>query len=103
MINQVPFIWSEWQPLAAEEYNEQERKWEGDEAKRMRRLERGQGRVGDTRAKPKLCKRMHEDDHWCFLNLAACLKVILARSVQLVDLERAQALLHTFLLGFLEV
>lgn len=46
---------------------------------------------------------MHKDDPKVFLNLAAALKMLFARSILVGDLERAKGLLENFLYGFLQV
>ena len=48
-------------------------------------------------------RRMHPNDAHNFLNLAAALKILLARSIEIKDLPEAQELLQAFLDGFLEV
>lgn len=50
---------------------------------------------------PKL--RMHPDDADNFLKLAAALKIILGRSIQLTDIPRAENLLREYLIGYLSV
>ena len=46
---------------------------------------------------------MPPDDDENFLKLAACLKIILARSIWYPDLPRARTLMREFLHGFLLV
>lgn len=52
-------------------------------------------------AQPKV--RMHPDDANNFLKLAAALKILLARTVRLEDLGRAENLLREYLEGYLVV
>lgn len=46
---------------------------------------------------------MHNQDANNFLSLAAAMKILLARTVDVADLPRARQLLQNYLDGFLEV
>ncbi len=80
-------------------------KWRKDEAKRLKRIEKGKRKADGTaeEPKPEPTRRMDRRDADNFLKLAAALKILLARSIALSELDRAQELLQGFLDGFHEV
>ncbi len=79
--------------------------WRKSEQKRLKRIENGKrkadGCTEEPSPKPK--RRMDPRDADNFLNLAAALKILLARSIDISELSRAQKLLQTFLDGFMTV
>ncbi len=79
--------------------------WRKEEAKRLNRIEKGKrkadGKMEPPRPEPT--RRMDPRDADNFLKLAAALKILLARSIALSELDRAQELLQGFLDGFHEV
>ncbi|OCB84875.1 hypothetical protein A7U60_g8097 [Sanghuangporus baumii] len=80
----IPFIWSEWQPVAAKEHEAALKKW------------RQKGRQTDL--EPKI--RMHENELSNFLKLTASLKILLGCSVCEVDIECAKTHLLEYLQGY---
>lgn len=103
---QIPLIWEEWGQAAEEEYVRKLEQWEIKEARRVKRVSRGKRLADGSTEKPAprpAKPRMHSADADNFLSLAAALKILLARSIELEELPRAQELLQTYLLGFLKV
>ena len=81
------------------------KKWEKDEAKRRKRANNGKRANGDTEEKPKekpKC-RMHDGDADNFLNLAAAMKILLARTITKSELPRARELLTDYWWRFVKV
>ena len=99
-------IWDEWSKAAEDEYARKLKQWEINEARRVKRIQRGKRLADGSTEKPapKPTKpRMQPADADNFLSLAATLKVLLARSVDIDELPRAQELLQNYLRGFLKV
>ncbi|KAH9914437.1 hypothetical protein B0H21DRAFT_703670, partial [Amylocystis lapponica] len=101
---QIPLIWNEWQPLAAQAHEKKMENWKKNEKARLKRISMGKRRAddGNEPAAPKPKPRMHAQDADNFLLLASALKIILARSIDKADLPRARQLLQDYLLGFLK-
>jgi hypothetical protein len=88
-------------------------KWQKDERERLNRIDKGTTRTGDDKAAPEPVyddtvplepeARMHPDDADNFLKLATALKIILARTIYIPDLDHAKTLLHEYLVTFLKV
>ncbi len=100
----IPLIWEEWSEAAEAEYHKKTKLWQKEEAKRLKRIEKGKRKADGTEEtpRPKPRRRMHLRDADNFLSLAAALKILLARSIEIADLDRAQELLQDFLDGFME-
>ncbi|PSR70650.1 hypothetical protein PHLCEN_2v13455 [Hermanssonia centrifuga] len=100
----IPLIWEEWSEAAEAEYHKKTKLWQKEEAKRLKRIEKGKRKADGTEEtpRPKPRRRMHPRDADNFLSLAAALKILLARSIEIADLDRAQELLQDFLDGFME-
>ena len=89
-------IWEQFGKTAEAEYQKKLQKWEVNEEKRRRKKPNDEPSV-----KPE--RRMYPEDADTFLALAASLKVILARSIDVADLPQAQVNLQKFLHNFLQV
>lgn len=97
----TPLIWEEWGEAAEERHKRAEKRWKTAEQKRKK-----DGLVDadkKTQPKPKPKVRMHPRDADNFLNLAAAMKILLARSIDRADLPRARELLTEYLSGLQEV
>ncbi|KAF7293363.1 alcohol dehydrogenase [Mycena kentingensis (nom. inval.)] len=78
-----------------------QRNWEKHEKARLRRIASGKRKKGDSTPKPPPKPiRMLKDDVDIFLKLATFCKIILAGTVDLAALPRAQHLLEEYLEGF---
>ncbi|GBE84638.1 hypothetical protein SCP_0606170 [Sparassis crispa] len=101
----VPLIWDEWQPSAEATYEKRMKKWQADDTARLRCISKGKRRADGTKEPraPKPERRMHPEDADNFLSLAAALKVIMGRSVNVTELPRACKLLQDYLINFLKV
>jgi len=88
-------------------------KWQKDEREWLNRIDKGTTRTGNDKAAPEPVydntvplepeARMHPDDANNFLKLATVLKIILACTIYIPDLDRAKTLLHEYLVTFLKV
>lgn len=101
----IPLLWNEWQPVAQQDYEKKLKTWNTNEEKRTRRVTKGKPKQdgSDKNPAPLPEIRMHADDADNFLKLAAALKIILARSISLNELDRAEALLKSYLEGYYRV
>ncbi|KAF7372541.1 alcohol dehydrogenase [Mycena venus] len=81
----LPHIWAEWYPVA-------------------KRIKNGNATATDRKGEtaPPKPIRMFENDPDLFLKLAACCKILLAGTIDIKSLPRAQQLLEEYLAGFLE-
>ena len=98
-------VWDEWYPVAVADHLKKTENWDKKETARLKRNAKGKGKRGkddEPIAKPAPL-RMHADDADIFLKLSAALKILMARSIKISDLPRAQELLQGYLLGFLRV
>lgn len=94
-------IWDEWEPVAATEHGKKLQIWEKKEQARLNRIAKKKSRAGDSEPIPKPDgPRMAENDADTFLSLAAAMKILLARSIDLSELPRARMLLQDHLDGF---
>ncbi|KAL5512094.1 hypothetical protein ACEPAG_3615 [Sanghuangporus baumii] len=82
----IPFVWSEWQPVAAKDHEAALKRWR---------------KKPGSDPEPRI--RMHEDEPANFLKLAATLKILLGRSIRDVDIERAKKNLLEYLQGYLKL
>ncbi|OCB85355.1 hypothetical protein A7U60_g7664 [Sanghuangporus baumii] len=73
----LPFVWSEWQPVAEKDHEMTHRRWR---------------RGPMTEPEPKI--RMHEDEPANFLKLAAALKILLGRSIRQLHPEDVKPNFH---------
>ncbi|KAJ7747444.1 hypothetical protein DFH07DRAFT_747766 [Mycena maculata] len=100
----LPHLWAEWFPLAAADHEKAKKRWKTKEAKRLERIAEGTESATDRKgpaANPKPI-RMLENDPDLLLKLASCCKILLAGTIDLQALPRAQQLLEDYLAGFLK-
>jgi hypothetical protein len=103
---QIPMVWDEWYPVAVADHLKKTENWDKNEQARLRRVAKGKQKAGGKDGKPvpkPAPMRMHADNADVFLKLSAALKIVMARSIDVADLPRAQQLLQDYLLGFLRV
>ncbi|EMD32048.1 hypothetical protein CERSUDRAFT_77644 [Gelatoporia subvermispora B] len=84
----IPLVWEDWCDVSERDYQKKLRAWEAKHADHP------------NPENPKPERRMHPQDADNFLSLAAALKTILARSIELADLPRAHQLLQDYLHAF---
>ncbi|PSR72636.1 hypothetical protein PHLCEN_2v11495, partial [Hermanssonia centrifuga] len=80
----ISIIWKEWLPAAKKQHQAKLDKWKS--------------KKGEKPEEPK--RRMHPDDGNNFLNLAAAMKIILARTIAINDIPLAKLRLQNYLRGF---
>ncbi|KAF7359564.1 alcohol dehydrogenase [Mycena venus] len=92
----IPLIWEEWYPIAEADYAKSLENWEKKEKSRKKRITTGTDTAADQDGPAREPKpiRMCKNDPDLLLKLAAALKIILGRSVDLASLPRAQQLLE---------
>ncbi|KAJ7470860.1 hypothetical protein FB451DRAFT_1472522 [Mycena latifolia] len=100
----IPHIWDEWYPVAAADHERAELSWRKKETSRLNRVARGTDKSTDHEPLP-LPKpiRVHENDPDLLLKFSACMKILLAGTIDVQALPRAQQLLEDYLAGFLEI
>ncbi|GJE84480.1 hypothetical protein PsYK624_005560 [Phanerochaete sordida] len=99
----IPFIWEEWAEVADTEHQRKLATWEKNERARQRRNKaRAEGDDPEPK-QPKPTPRMQSQDADNFLSLAAAMKILLARTIDVKDLPRARELLQDYLDGFLKM
>ena len=96
-------VWDEWLPSAIADHAKQLTKWEKDEKTRIRKVASGKATENDKKPKPKPKMQMLAEDADNLLKLSAALKIIMARTIDEAELERAKNLLYDYLVTFLKV
>ncbi|OCH83767.1 hypothetical protein OBBRIDRAFT_742729 [Obba rivulosa] len=100
----IPLIWEEWGPASDKEYQEQLKKLKPSASTQSSsRSQHGKLNKKSKTSQDQPQPRMHPQDADNFLTLAAALKIILARTIDVSELERAQDLLQAYLLKYREV
>ncbi len=94
---EIPMVWEEWIQAAEKEYKTKLKNWK----KKMQNYLASANRSDNPPPKPK--RRMYPKDDDNFLCLAASMKILLARTINIEELPRAQTLLQDYLDGFHEV
>lgn len=102
---QLPHVWNEWEPIAAADHEKAKMRWKNKEAARLQRIADGTESATDRKGPPPQPKpsRMFKNDPDLLLKLAACCKILLAGTIDLQALPRAQQLLEDYLAGFFKV
>ncbi|KAJ7434858.1 hypothetical protein FB451DRAFT_1466078 [Mycena latifolia] len=99
----IPHIWDEWYPVAAADHEKAELSWRKKETSRLNRVARGTDKSTDHEPLPPPKPiRMHENDPDLLSKFSACMKILLAGTIDVQALPRAQQLLEDYLAGFLE-
>ncbi|KAI0790156.1 hypothetical protein BC629DRAFT_1593292 [Irpex lacteus] len=93
----IPLIWDQFGEAAEADYQRKLAKWNEDQAQPKDK------RKPSDSDKEKPTRTMHGEDSDSFLSLAASLKVILARSIDHIDLPSARENLQQFLDNFKRV
>ncbi|KAJ7844237.1 hypothetical protein B0H14DRAFT_2777033 [Mycena olivaceomarginata] len=100
----LPHIWAEWYPIAVADHERSTIARDKKERARKKRIQKGTASATDLKGPIADVKpvRMLENDPDLFLKFAACCKILLAGTIDLHALPRAQQLLEEYLEGFLK-
>lgn len=106
--SQLPFVWNEWLPDSIKTLEKQVVKWTKEEERRVRRVAAAEAKgqqpaTSDCTPKDKPVPRMIPREPDNFLKLSAVLKIVLAQTVNISQLDRAKELLYDYLETFLKV
>ncbi|KAJ7712854.1 hypothetical protein B0H16DRAFT_1811810 [Mycena metata] len=99
----LPHIWTEWFPVAEADHDKAMKRWEAKEKARKNRIADGTATAKERKnptPDPKPI-RMFKNDPDLLLKLATCCKILLAGTIDVATLPRAQQLLEDYLAGFL--
>ncbi|KAJ7686947.1 hypothetical protein B0H17DRAFT_939859 [Mycena rosella] len=100
----MPHIWDEWYPVAVADHERAKKSWKKNENSRLNRIAAGTNTSADRDgpAPPPKPIRMHQNDPDLLLKFSASMKILLAGTIDLQALPRAQQLLEDYLAGFLK-
>ncbi|KAJ7858070.1 hypothetical protein B0H14DRAFT_2750017 [Mycena olivaceomarginata] len=100
----LPHIWAEWYPIAVADHERSTIARDKKERARKKRIQKGTASATDLKGPIADVKpvRMLENDPDLFLKFVACCKILLAGTIDLHALPRAQQLLEEYLEGFLK-
>ncbi|KAJ7714113.1 hypothetical protein DFH07DRAFT_763144, partial [Mycena maculata] len=101
----IPHIWDEWYPIAAADHEKSNLSWKKKETARLNRIANGTDTSADHDGPgcPPKSIRMHKNDPDLLLKFASSIKILLAGTIDVRALPRAQQFLEEYLAGFLEV
>ncbi|PSR73498.1 hypothetical protein PHLCEN_2v10656 [Hermanssonia centrifuga] len=94
---EISMVWEEWIQAAEKEYKTKLKNWK----KKMQKYLASTNQSDNPPLKPK--RRMYPKDDDNFLCLAASIKILLVRIINIKELPRAQKLLQDYLDGFHKV
>ncbi|KAJ6556975.1 hypothetical protein DFH09DRAFT_923323 [Mycena vulgaris] len=100
----LPHIWNEWYPIALADYEKASASYKKRETARLARIADGTETANDRKGPVRQPKpiRMFENDPDLLLKFSACCKILLAGTIDIAALPRAQQLLEDYLAGFLK-
>ncbi|KAJ7753057.1 hypothetical protein DFH07DRAFT_774194 [Mycena maculata] len=101
----IPNIWDEWYPIAAADHEKSNLSWKKKETARLNRIANETDTSADHNGpgRPPKAIRMHKNDPDLLLKFASSIKILLAGTIDVRALPRAQQLLEEYLTGFLEI